>query len=60
MRKSQRNIYITHRITDYLDITYRGKKAADGPKYKALGNGFAVPVVAWIAGRINKAMETAA
>lgn len=45
---------------DYLDITYRGKKAADGPKYKALGNGFAVPVVAWIAGRINKAMETAA
>lgn len=44
---------------DYLDITYRGKKAADGPKYKALGNGFAVPVVAWIAERINAAMETA-
>lgn len=41
---------------DYLDIAYRGKKAADGPKYKALGNGFAVPVVAWIAGRINLAV----
>ena len=38
---------------DYLDITYRGKPAADGPKYKALGNSWAVPVVAYIARRIN-------
>ena len=36
----------------YLDITYRGKPAADGPKYKALGNSFAVPVVRWIGARI--------
>ena len=28
---------------DYLDILYRGKPAADGPKYKALGNSWAVP-----------------
>lgn len=37
---------------DYLDIPYRGKPAADGPKYKALGNSMAVPVMAWIGERI--------
>lgn len=39
--------------TDYLDITHRGKPAADGPKYKALGNSKAVPVVRWIGRRIQ-------
>lgn len=38
---------------DYLDITYRGKAAADGPKYRALGNSWAVPVVRWIGERIK-------
>ena len=38
---------------DYLDITYRGKPAADGPKYKALGNSWAVPNVRWIGQRIE-------
>jgi hypothetical protein len=33
-------------------ITYRGKPAADGPRYRALGNAFAVPVVRWIARRL--------
>jgi DNA (cytosine-5)-methyltransferase 1 len=37
---------------DYLDITFRGKPAADGPKYKALGNSMAVPVMRWIGERI--------
>ena len=37
----------------YLDIEYRGKPAADGPKYKALGNSWAVPCVAWIGRRID-------
>ena len=37
---------------DYLDITYRGKPAADGPKYKALGNSMATPVMRWIGERI--------
>lgn len=37
---------------DYLDITYRGKPAADGPKYKALGNSMAVPCMRWIGRRI--------
>lgn len=41
----------------YLDITVRGKPAADGPKYKALGNSWAVPVVSWIGARIDKALQ---
>ncbi len=36
----------------YLDLPYRGKPAADGPRYKALGNSMAVPVVRWIGQRI--------
>lgn len=36
----------------YTRITYRGKPAADGPRYKSLGNSFAVPVVAWLGKRI--------
>ncbi len=39
---------------DYLDIVYRGKPAADGPKYKALGNSMAVPVMRWIGERLQK------
>lgn len=37
---------------DYLDILYRGKPAADGPKYKALGNSMAVPCMSWLGERI--------
>jgi DNA (cytosine-5)-methyltransferase 1 len=39
---------------DYLDVSFRGKPAADGNKYRALGNSFAVPVVAWIGRRIEE------
>lgn len=42
---------------DYLDIIYRGKPAADGPKYKALGNSMAVPVMAWIGRRLAQVAE---
>lgn len=38
---------------DYTAIPYRGKTAADGPRYKALGNSWAVPVVRWIGQRID-------
>ena len=38
---------------DYLDIIYRKKPAKDGPKYKALGNSMAVPVMAHIGRRIQ-------
>jgi DNA (cytosine-5)-methyltransferase 1 len=37
---------------DYTLIEYRGKLAADGPRYKALGNSMAVPVMRWIGERI--------
>lgn len=33
----------------FTRITYRGKPAADGPRYKALGNSQAVNVMRWIA-----------
>lgn len=35
-------------------ITYRGKPAADGPRYRAIGNSMAVPVMRWIGSRIGK------
>lgn len=37
----------------YTDVPYRGKAAADGPRYKALGNSMAVNVMRWIGRRIN-------
>ena len=39
---------------DFLDIEVRGKPAADGPKYKALGNAVTVNVSRWIAERIKR------
>lgn len=37
---------------DYTAIVYRGKPAADSPRYRALGNSMAVPVMRWIGKRI--------
>jgi DNA (cytosine-5)-methyltransferase 1 len=37
---------------DYTLVEYRGRIAADGPRYKALGNSMAVPVMRWIGQRI--------
>lgn len=37
----------------YTDVPFRGKGAADGPRYKALGNSMAVPVIRWIGERIQ-------
>ena len=37
---------------DYTAITFKNKPAADGPRYKALGNSMAVPVMRWIGERI--------
>ena len=34
-------------------VPHRGKPAADGPRYKALGNSMAVPCMAWIGKRIQ-------
>jgi DNA (cytosine-5)-methyltransferase 1 len=38
----------------YTDVIYRGKKAADGPRYKAIGNSMAVNVMRWIGLRIQQ------
>jgi DNA (cytosine-5)-methyltransferase 1 len=42
---------------DYTQIPYRNKAAEDcpkGPRYKAMGNSMAVPVMSWIGKRISK------
>ena len=38
---------------DYTAIPYRNKLASDDPRYKALGNSMAVPVMRWIGQRIQ-------
>lgn len=38
---------------DYTLIPYRGKPSAAGPRYKALGNSMAVPVMHWLGKRIQ-------
>lgn len=38
---------------DYTLVPYRNKPSADGPRYKALGNSMAVPVMAWLGQRIS-------
>jgi DNA (cytosine-5)-methyltransferase 1 len=41
-------------------VKYRGKPATDGPRYKAIGNSWAIPCVRWIGERIDafvKGME---
>lgn len=43
---------------DWTLVPYRGKPAdecPDGPRYKAIGNSMAVPVMRWIGERIEKA-----
>ena len=37
----------------YTNVPHRKKPAADGPRYKALGNSWAVPNVRWIGERID-------
>ena len=44
----------------YTKISYRGKSAdecPDSPRYKAIGNSWAVPVVRWIGERIEKHLK---
>lgn len=45
---------------NYTLIPYRGKEAADGPRYKALGNSMAVNCMRWIGARIQMVEELAA
>jgi DNA (cytosine-5)-methyltransferase 1 len=39
-------------IDDYTAITYRGRPAADGPRYGVIGNSMPVPVMRWLGRRI--------
>ena len=42
---------------EYTNIPWRKQPTApDGPRYKALGNSWAVPVVRWIGGRIVRSL----
>lgn len=48
---------------DYTRIPWRGKPAEqcpDGPRYKALGNSWAVPLFAWLGARIARLMPRTA
>ena len=48
---------------DYTMIPWRGKppsECPDGPRYKALGNSWATPVVRWIGRRIDSAVRRCA
>lgn len=38
---------------NYTLVPYRGKLAADAPRYKAIGNSMAVPCVAWLGQRLS-------
>jgi DNA (cytosine-5)-methyltransferase 1 len=43
---------------NFSNIPYRKKEESpDGPRYKALGNSMAVPVMAWIGKRIQEVSE---
>ena len=47
----------------YTMVPYRGKPAsecADGPRYRSLGNSFAVPCIRWLGRRIELALGLAA
>lgn len=44
---------------DWTLVPVRGKPAADGPRYKALGNSMAVPVMRWIGQRIQMVEDVA-
>ncbi len=45
---------------DWTKISYRGKpheSCPDSPRYKAIGNSWAVPVIRWLGERIEKELE---
>lgn len=41
-------------VQGFTRIPYRGKPASDGPRYKALGNSWALNCIEWIGERIKK------
>ncbi|MGE0652043.1 MAG: DNA cytosine methyltransferase [Alphaproteobacteria bacterium] len=43
----------------FTAVSYRGKPAADGPRYRCLGNSMAVPCIGWILERVRMVDEMA-
>lgn len=43
---------------DWTQVPYRGKPAADAPRYKAIGNSMAVPCMAWLGKRLLQAQQS--
>jgi DNA (cytosine-5)-methyltransferase 1 len=43
----------------HTDVPFRNKRAADSPRYRALGNSMAVPCMAWLGYRIHLATRHA-
>ncbi|WP_373278952.1 DNA cytosine methyltransferase [Chitinimonas koreensis] len=41
----------------YTQVPYRGRPAADAPRYKAIGNSMAVPCIAWVGERLLQALS---
>ncbi|MBO9748661.1 DNA cytosine methyltransferase [Xanthomonas phaseoli pv. dieffenbachiae] len=41
---------------DHTLVPYRGKPAADAPRYRAIGNSMAVPCVAWLGARLRRSL----
>lgn len=41
----------------WTQVPYRGAPAADTPRFKALGNSMAVPVIRWLGERITMVDE---
>ena len=41
----------------YTNVPYRGRPATDGPRYRAIGNGMAVPCIGWILNQLDDHMR---
>jgi len=41
----------------YTRVPYRGAPAADGPRYKAIGNSMAVPCITWVGQRLLRGLR---
>lgn len=39
---------------DWTNVPYRGGQPADGPRYKAIGNSMARPLIEWIGSRLDR------
>jgi DNA (cytosine-5)-methyltransferase 1 len=45
---------------NYTRIPYRGKPAADAPRYRVIGNSMAVPCMAWLGRRLQEVLARVA